>query len=837
MAWNAAEDRSNIGALLGCDSAVQVFNADVRMGARRALATKNIRFDDNFMRAGPNDDWHPQSGRWELTAMTFAERSANPFSLRATFTGVEPFEDDPFLLPNVRVRQPQYGIGVQISTTQEGTPHIVRLTGGGPAAHAGLQEDDVFIEINGIPVQGMRAWEFYQQVNQMNGDLKLKMYRPGEKDFREVTLQANAFKWGVNVEGLPIEPVRPPEAHGAVRAATIFSGEVGWTDYEMEVAAKPLGSGGFGVIVGAVSEQDYLASSAGAAPPGNKGDRAHRKTQSPPNWSASRMVRKPMLAQRPAHYRPYEFYRLGIDWNGNEFHAFIDRNEIFSAKIDDIARGRIGLYAIEGEAVFFDDVHVTGDRSISKSWRQAERSLNSIFALEDDMEVWANPALEWERDLKTGWAIHNQRFPGEQAVTIAKPRFDDLQIALYCGTDPENAASPRLTIKGGVAQIAGMGLETQKLTLPPGAIQRLSFNAAPDGVHATIDGKKLASGWVGDKPFLNSVAGLIARGGGEHLAIKGLKNLGDPVAVRTTSSGTLEYTFDNAPSDWKVASGRWGLLNKWICDPRWSWYGGRSKTVASVWSKHIFSGDVTLDAHVAAMMMRDDQPYERPGDYNLAICGDGANLDSGYTLIFGGDLNSWTRLYRKGALVAESTKEDFRITSDRIRNPDKTDLHQRWFHFEARETRSHRRLLPRRQARLQIQRPGSAARWPRRLLDSGQRLPDFARAHRSRRRAAGALRRLAAGAPSTMAKCSMYSMVKRRPPSRSKPCLKKILSALAKLPAMTTIRWPNLPASPPRRPGTQIQKTRMLPIMSSTESAAAHSRSSTAIRSTSKPKA
>ena len=82
------------------------------------------------------------------------------------------------------------------------------------------------------------------------------------------------------------------------------------------------------------------------------------------------------------------------------------------------------MYALKGDPVFFDDVHVAGDRSVTGAWHLAERSLNSIFALEDDMEVWANPALEWERDVKTGWSIHNQRFPGDQAISISKPRFN-----------------------------------------------------------------------------------------------------------------------------------------------------------------------------------------------------------------------------------------------------------------------------------------------------------------------------------------------------------------------------------------------------------------------------
>ena len=370
---------------------------------------------------------------------------------------------------------------------------------------------------------------------------------------------------------------------------------------------------------------------------------------------------------------------MGVSWAGDAVKCLIDKNEMLSATVPDMKRGKIGLYALRGDPVFFDDVHVAGDRSITAAWHLAERSMNSIFALEDDMEVWANPALEFERDIKTGWSIHNQHFPGEQAISLTKPRFADLKIALYCSDDPESPASPRLTVRDGVAELTGEGFDKQRLNVGAGPYERISVDASVSGVHAVIDGKKFGADWNGGKPTFGRPG---VRAGADRVAIHGLKNLGDPNTVHVTSTGTMEYTFDNAPSDWKVLSGRWGLLNKWICDPRWSWFGGRTKTTAAIWNKHIFSGDVSVDAHVALLMTRDSAPFERPGDFNLSICGDGVNIDSGYTLIFGGDINSWTRLYRKGVLVAEATKEEFRVHSDRIRHPDKPDLHQRWFHLK-----------------------------------------------------------------------------------------------------------------------------------------------------------
>ncbi len=671
LTWHPA-DPATEAAALKLDSAVQVLADGVKLGARRALAFDAIRFDDNFMRSKAYVDWRGVIGLWVLTAMALAERSANPFSLRASFTGKKPFDDEIYG-GTKRTRSEEYGIGVQVYYA-EGTPHIVRLTGGSPAAHAGLAEDDIFIEINGQPVAGNNS--AMRALYSGGGELHLKMYRPGENAFREYNIPREGFRWGVSVEAESIPPVAAPSVRGGDEFSLVLSGEAGWSDYEAEVAVKPLGGGGFGLVVAALSEQDYVLFRWRGPHP--RGDVGNGKT------NVMELVRvkdgkETVLAEKIAHYRPYEFYRMGVDWSGDKIRCMIDKNEMFSATIPDVKRGRVGLYALKGEPVFFDDVHVAGDRAITAAWHLAERSINSIFALEDDMEVWANPALEWERDIKTGWSIHNQRFPGEQAVSIAKPRFKDLQVALYSGDDPELPACPRLTIRDGFAEISGEGFDKQRVEVGPGPFQRVGMDASMAGVHAVIDGKKLEAAWSGGKPFFGGAG---VRKAGEHVAIKGLKNLGEPSAVRVTSTGTMEYSFDNAPSDWKVLSGRWGLLNKWICDPRWSWFGGRTKTVASIWNKHIFSGDVSVDTHVALLMVRDDEPYERPGDHNITICGDGVNPDSGYTLIFGGDINSWTRLYRKGVLVAEATKEQFRVHSDRIRHPDKPDLHQRWFHLK-----------------------------------------------------------------------------------------------------------------------------------------------------------
>lgn len=647
---------------------------EVVLGARRAFDAGTVAFRDGFMADVRDLSWRPWSGKWELTQLAFPERSANPFSLRASFGEVPP-ETDP--LYDKRLRNEDYGIGVYASA-HDGTLKIHRITGGSPAAQAGLQEEDSIVEIDGRPIGYGSMWQGMQQLQQKFGEhVRLKVLRPGEPGLLEFNIRRDLFKWGTPLVGHPLEP-----ADGAAEAL-VAGGEAGWSDYAAEAACKPLGSGGFGLAIALTSPGDGLllrwigpAPRAGAADPEEPreapADAAREKLQLVRLENGKQTV----LAETPLRYRPYEFYRLGLDWRGEDVTARVDGVEVLRKQVPGLKRGRVGLYAMKGEPVFFDDVTVATDRAWLDEQHRPQRRINGIFAQEQDMESWANPALEWKRDIATGWAVHTSRFPGEQVVVLKDPKFDALDVRMLTMEKFEAWEGASFRIKDGKASFElrvgerALG-NSEVLEVGKGPIRRIVLRAGQDGAEADIDGKRLS--WQGH---------LIIEGSAfDHVAIHGLKNLGDPQTVRVASSGTWEYTFNEAPADWQVACGRWGLLNKWICDPRWSWFGGRSETLATIWNKRSFGGDVSVDAYVALFMQRDDPPYERAGDYNITICGDGARLDRGYTVVVGGGGNYWTRLYRDGVLVAEATDEQYRMPSDRIRQLDKPELHQRWFHL------------------------------------------------------------------------------------------------------------------------------------------------------------
>ncbi|NLJ37132.1 MAG: tetratricopeptide repeat protein, partial [candidate division WS1 bacterium] len=115
-------------------------------------------------------------------------------------------------------------------------------------------------------------------------------------------------------------------------------------------------------------------------------------------------------------------------------------------------------------------------------------------------------------------------------------------------------------------------------------------------------------------------------------------------AAELLSSNVYDYTFSSAPTDWLARGGLWNATNRWSCSPQWSWYGGYSPTgIAALWNKREFVGDIVVELYCAFTMRQGRNPsYLPPNDVNITICGDGANPDSGYSFIVGGDDNRVT---------------------------------------------------------------------------------------------------------------------------------------------------------------------------------------------------
>ncbi len=140
----------------------------------------------------------------------------------------------------------------------------------------------------------------------------------------------------------------------------------------------------------------------------------------------------------------------------------------------------------------------------------------------------------------------------------------------------------------------------------------------------------------------------------------------------------LDYSFTTAPIDWRAARGTWEVAERWTCSPQWSFFAGQNDAAPLLWSRFATQGDWTLEAYLATPM--DLVRGERsPTDLNLVVGGDGREISSGYSFVFGGKNRGVNQVWRGDALSLEKPFE---------MPPGAGDVHQDWFYLrlERRQT-------------------------------------------------------------------------------------------------------------------------------------------------------
>ncbi len=156
--------------------------------------------------------------------------------------------------------------------------------------------------------------------------------------------------------------------------------------------------------------------------------------------------------------------------------------------------------------------------------------------------------------------------------------------------------------------------------------------------------------------------------------------------------GVKDYLFTEAPTDWTINGGRWEVINRFNCDPRWSHMNGEGTNgLAAIWTKYRFSGDFCMEMYAGMRMGW----YERCGDLNISIMCDRTSPSSGYTATCTGwdyDLSQQlSRLYRRGEVLAESDKYlvpriregNRRLRSESIISGGR-DVHGAWYYIKLR---------------------------------------------------------------------------------------------------------------------------------------------------------
>ena len=621
--------------------------AGCKVAAFRLVAREPVRFADDFPDPEPKTGlWAPTRGQWALSSLSFPEQSANPAELAAVFDEIED------VASRGRTREQYVGIGVRLQGGRQ--PRVLRLAGNSPAERAGIRQNDVILKVDGVEVNN---------VAEAMGLLQGKEGEPVKIAFshggvvREVEVTREVVVWGKTRRQVPIQPYRPDGE------ALITVGFDYWTDYRFATAVQTRQVGGFGLVFAYLGPADYHVF---------RWLSAEKTLRGFGRWQLVRVRggQAEAVAEKEGGFLPHDFYAMSIAVGGDKpgdvrVACFVDSMKVFEAADDAMVPGRIGFWAEAPGAVCFDDVVVGGDEHQEA---QARGTANPVQRRDPVMRAWADAAYSWQYvGLGQQW-WHKSDFPGDVSMTAPVAGGDRVVLVVagergkersgYGFELLEGTKGGRLTRAGKVVAEKPLGGDRPK---------QITLSRQGRQVRALLDGKAWLA-YDDPKPL-----------GGSAVHVRGAL-VRD---VQVECPNVVQYYFNRAPTEWHVMHGYWEVMNRWVCDPRWSFFGGRGDDALAVWSKRRLDGDCFLDVHAGVMMFERSGRYENMRDIGLTICGDGRNLASGYSVIVGAEGNQATALFRNGTLVAHTRDRSALLPGrSRRRGEQLYSQHRGWVHMK-----------------------------------------------------------------------------------------------------------------------------------------------------------
>ncbi|HAR67594.1 MAG TPA: hypothetical protein DCR55_15495 [Lentisphaeria bacterium] len=332
--------------------------------------------------------------------------------------------------------------------------------------------------------------------------------------------------------------------------------------------------------------------------------------------------------------------------------------------------GASGLYVRSSQPVSV--LEISYRLQPTKQWRNKYEK-NRVFEKDPYMRHWSSPEGEWSHFESQTW--HKSDFLGR--LTVHVPIVAAGTLHLGVGEESDEA---ELQFRASQTLVSLAVSEADEplfqQALPQGA-KRLSVDV--DGFFLEVR----ADDAVVHRHQLSQPLR------GRRLRIDGYSNL---TQLAVDRYGVQDTVFNKAPTDWLINGGKWQIINRFQCDPRWSHMNGHNLTgLAAIWSKYRFSGDFCVEVYAG---MRHGY-YERCGDLNVTMHGSRNSPSMGYTATCGEwdpeHTQLWSRLYRAGEQLDES--DTYAVPRRRDGNVRKArhelektgrDVHGAWYYLKMR---------------------------------------------------------------------------------------------------------------------------------------------------------
>jgi len=457
--------------------------------------------------------------------------------------------------------------------------------------------------------------------------------------------------WKLNTAGDVNLGANPFSYVAQGKPAMTVAGRWFWNDYTASVSVKPAGDGAVGLIAYWQDDKNYLVCKWYAE--NGPGARNTKKQL----W---RVVRgqATLIAAAPGGYRPQQWYRLSVSAGNGLIKMMVDGESVLEKRTDLFGQGKTGLFADAAADTVFDDVQVQPVDATATSEVDQVASGPARFANDASMEDWASPKGQWlPAPTAPGTLWNRGMFFGDYAVDVKTTNVAaagaKVQVLLAGdGTTADSGYALQVKPTADSKSLESVLLRSGKpvsspkvISITDAAASKIKLQRTGNVIQGLIGAAVVAS-FTDPKPLNGRRAGYAI----ETAQIA----LGD---AHVTGGNMIDYTFYKAPTDWQVASGTWDVASRWLCTPTWTWYAGWSDRVAAVWNKRSFTGDFAVEVFAASKMDSAAAPYYlHPRDLNITVAGDGRDVASGYSFIFAGWNNTFTRILRGTQTVAETNQ-------------------------------------------------------------------------------------------------------------------------------------------------------------------------------------
>lgn len=640
----------------------------------RLRTVKPVAFYDDFMRKEIGSMWEEISGEWELRSVRNPARSTNAFryvgsserGFALSLAGYEFWDEYSASVRATGAEGAQYGLAFYASNSENyfallwtgeelellrAEPEKTRVLSRAPFHLNPNTWYEFKVEVSGNKVRGYIDGNelLSASSNELVGG-RVGLIVRGEATFDDLAVQSGTFyeedfknwsrnravaiggKWGIS---------SACKLKTAKEAKLIFGNE-DWMDYQVSVLVNYVKGGAVGCVFYYLDELTY-----GIA-------RWFPRSGDVEIWKVTDGKRV-LLAKGHAERKSEGGNLLTVSLEKGLIRLSINDREAVAGWDTSLQMGRAGLYGYDTKAQF-TKFRVDFGKELAPVLTSP-----TVFAHEKTMANWAAPASDWRKDSTSGISWHRLKFFGDLRIELEPPEelSEGAKLALLLGQDSTPVYRVELTRKELSLWERGKLLERRPLSgIPPCLL--------------LIRAGELVVGGVEDGPSFSL----------RDREAKTLRSVGylnenielDPQTISLFASNIEAYTFEKAFSEWRVNCGEWQVSNRWACDPRWSWLNGRQKDgPAVIWSKKSFSGDMVVDFCVGVRMEpKWGSGYTYVRDFNLTIGGDGKDIVSGYSFIFGGWENTATAILYGKELLAKNEKLLIK----------RGGLHRRWYYIK-----------------------------------------------------------------------------------------------------------------------------------------------------------